>query len=453
MKKHIFTMVIILFLNLIGSNGVFASGDDDALAYDISSRISVQTFDGLYDTSQNIGIGEGAVIINLNSEADLELFRNLSTHGKLLLMNSVAQSHWGDYLGAKVCYVEVKYNLKSYAIATVKNGQSIDDLSLSYKQDGDPNFTIKSIVKDPTVSNNTTNNNESTQIKENIKRKTLDEMGVIIKNNTMIPAYSFIKSIGGILDVDTKTKAVSIQYKDIKIQGAINSKYVKVNGVASSYSVPLNMVNGKLMIPIELVKKSLKGSVAVSYISKDLKNEYKGNYISDVTVTLPQIEINIKINDLYEVYKDYLNKDLWIVPHNTLIYNSKGEIVNQTVKNLSKIKVLNIGRELETYIFVDFLYKNRTYKAKLKSGYFSYDFQTIDPKIKYNFTENVWYNIENNVVKLGMTKDMVYLSIGMYDRHRVENYADGTRDLWAYDYSGHTKYLYFINDVLQTISE
>ncbi|MEK6990481.1 hypothetical protein NST08_09575 [Paenibacillus sp. FSL K6-1566] len=133
----------------------------------------------------------------------------------------------------------------------------------------------------------------------------------------------------------------------------------------------------------------------------------------------------------------------------------KHKYVYDKVKNLAQVKITKVERDTNygDWLNVYFVNKGKTYKANIKESDFRFVFYTVSPYKQYKYSQKHWNQIENMSISIGMTSDMVYLSWGLYDRHSKDTYSWGTTDMWVYEQSiGGDKYLYFVNDVLHSIS-
>lgn len=281
----------------------------------------------------------------------------------------------------------------------------------------------------------------------NITASKLKEEGVILKNNTMVPAAAVTKALDINFEMNNKTGQVSIWKGTMKVVAKKNSKYVKINGVATSYTAPVQLVEGKLMIPVQLLKDAFKIKVSADY---DLLHDY----LKNVTLQSETHKVTVPVNDLYESHHKYIGKTAWIFKHNMLINNAQGSIANG-VGNLAQVKITKIKRDgvLGNWLNVYFTHNGRTYYAELDAYDFESGFMTTSPYKQFNFPEKYWKKIRESVISTGMTTEMVYLSWGLYDRHYEDIYSWGTTDMWVYESSyGSDHYLYFYNGILENIS-
>ncbi|WMT39207.1 copper amine oxidase N-terminal domain-containing protein [Paenibacillus sp. D2_2] len=446
MKKFLITLVFILAICCSGFNGpVYAfSNEEQEIMSKLNSQVDVITIDGFDDTSGILKYNESSITLYFNKD-DLGLFKNLTNDAKKSFMNNLAQDHWGDYLGASICYVSVIYDGKLYAISKTTYGASYENIALDYFDQGSTNLV-------PWISpEEYSNNNETFTIPAKITVVKINENGVVINSNTLLPAADVIKALGGTVNLNTKTNDINFSYKDTKVQTKLNSKSAKINGVSTSYAGSFQIVSGKLMIPLQLIKDLFGASLNVEF--DDTSSGKK--YIKSVVISTDSKEVTVPVNDLYETYKKYYGKTVWLNTPTTLIDDLNGNSAHSKVQNLSSVTIKSITRDatLGDWLNVYFSYKGQTYRATLQRRNFPLAILTENPYKTYNFSQKNWDRIQKGGINIGMTSDMVFLSWGPYSRHSKDIYSWGTTDLWVYESSlGADRYLYFENDVLKSIS-
>ncbi|UNK20168.1 copper amine oxidase N-terminal domain-containing protein [Paenibacillus sp. N3/727] len=451
MKRIISFLVIIFTLCNFGAVHAQSNGDQEAIRKLIDSA-SIKTMDGFDDKTSGLMYDEGAIRITLKSQSDYDMFNGLSVDGKRKVMNTLAQSYWGDYLGVDVCYVLIVFNNKLYAIAETSYDAADSTITLQYFEQGSTDLTPwKNKSATP---NKSTNNQESNSVKKSktkVKSVTIKETGVIIKNNTMLPAAQVFNNLGGNVQLNSKANDIIMTYGSTTMKAKLNSRYVQINGTKISYSAPLQIINGKLMVPVQLIKNLFKADIKVEHDTYS----FNSKYIKSITVVTDSKKVTVPINDLYESYQKYFGKTAWIIKPQVIITDLSSNFVSEKVKNLAQIKIINVKRDstIGDWIDVYFIYKGKTYIANLKETSFQFGIYTVSPYKQYNFSQKYWNQIENMSISIGMTSDMVYLSWGLSDRHSKDTYSWGTTDIRVYErsYSG-DKYLYFFNNILQSIS-
>ncbi|WP_211749404.1 copper amine oxidase N-terminal domain-containing protein [Paenibacillus sp. Marseille-Q4541] len=279
---------------------------------------------------------------------------------------------------------------------------------------------------------------------------TIKDSGVILKNTSMVPIAPVLKNLGGTVQLNNKTKEIAFSYGNTKIKAKLDSRVIHINGVKSSYAVAPQIINGKLMVPIQLIKDLLKATIAVEQGTYD----YYSKYIKSITVTVKNKSVTIPINDLYESYQKYIGKSAWINVPFVVIEDLYGNNASDNIKNLAQVKITNVTRDdsFEDWINVHFFYKGKTYIAMLAYYNFDYGIHTVNPRSEYNFSQKAWELIGDMRISTGMTPEMVYLSWGPYNSNSKDVYNWGTSELWVYEGSSYDQYLYFFDDVLQSIS-
>lgn len=440
----VFALVLLNFSEL-----TYAESDEEASINRLINISTIETHDGMYDESYGLGLSEGAIYLKLDSQSDLDLFKLLSNEGKKKVLVGIAQANWGDYLGVDICYSSVIYNNKLYASSEVLYDSDFSNVKFQYYEQGITD--LKPWKNKTTTSKNTNTSNSNSELETSPnKNVSIKEIGVVLKNNTMVPAASVFKNFNASFQMDSKTKDIKIKYNNTTMVTKLNSKYAKINGVNTSYTVAPQIIEGKLMVPVQLIKDLFKAKVSVETDTYD----YNKKYIKSVTLSTSTVKVTVPINDLYETYKKYYDKTAWIHTPQLIISDLNGKFITN-IKNLSSVKITSISRDeyLGDWLNIQFVYKGKTYKANLQQYRFNIDFYFTSPYKDYNFSKKVWNKIENHEISIGMNEDMVYLSWGLYDRHLENNYSWGSTDLWVYEeYVGGDKYLYFSNGILESIS-
>lgn len=446
LKRFVGFLAFILFFCNFNYVANALTSDEQASITKLKDTISIETVDGMYDTTYGFDPTEGAIFLNIETDSDLKLFKYLSNDGKKKLMNDLAQSNWGEYLGVSVCYVTVVYSNKVYAFTEVQYDLDNANVSLDYFEQGSTNLTP---WKNSAVNSNSNSSSESVKVPANVKLVTLKDQGVITNNSTMLPAAAVFSALGGSVQLNNKSSDITITYGNTKIQTKLNSKYATIDGVSTSYSVPFQVINEKLMVPFQLIKDLFKENATVKYDTFDQK------YINAVVISTEHKKITVPVNDIYDTYKTYIGKKVWLNTPSMIIQDLNGNEAYSKVKNLSAVTIKNVTRsEISSdWLEVTFLYNGQTYVATFKSSYFKYDVLTQNPFKTYQFSKKNWEKIQNRSISIGMTKDMVYLSWGRYDRSSKDVYSWGTSELWVYEYTySSDKYLYFVNGVLESMS-
>ncbi|WP_176475620.1 copper amine oxidase N-terminal domain-containing protein [Paenibacillus sp. 7541] len=433
-----FLVVILLISSTLPVTTQASESEEGPTVGRLILNASVKTF-RQYSVAGSSGLdeSEGAIRITFK-EADFELFKGLSVDGKKSVMNTVAQNNWGDYLGVQVCYIVVIYNNKVYAVGATSNDAADSSISFEYYEQGSSNMEP---WKDKSINLTPPPNGKPVV-------KTIDDKGVIIKNNTMLPAVQVVKNMGGSVQFDSKTKNITLKYQKTTMQAKLDSKSVQINDAKRSYAVAPQIIDGKLMLPLKMAQDLFAAKITVD---KSQIGHPSSSYIDAVTLITDTTKLTVPVNDLYEAYIGYYGKTVWVHTAHTLISDLSGNYVN--IKNLAQVKLTKVERNIGDLIDAYFVYKGKTYKAPMVKSDFKYVFYTSNPYQQYKFSQKHWRQIEEHTISTGMTSDMVYLSWGWYDQNMKNTYSWGTTEFWVYERSyGGDKYLYFVNDVLQSIS-
>jgi hypothetical protein len=98
----------------------------------IQENVNKVVIDGMY--SNDIGLSSEEAVMNLNlaSEEDYQNFIELSHQGRVELVNSYVQDHWGDVLGVDHCYTFVKYKGNSIIGTAIQYEMENDEIRVYY---------------------------------------------------------------------------------------------------------------------------------------------------------------------------------------------------------------------------------------------------------------------------------------------------------------------------------
>lgn len=321
LKRVLILLVFIFVVSGTLSLSINASSiDEQETTTRIIESASIKTMDGVFDSSSGLESDEGAIIITLK-QAEYELFKALSVDGKKKVMNKLAQSNWGDYLGVSVCYILVIFNNEVYAVGETTYNTNDSSISLQTFEQGSSNLTpwknksTNDKPKDDHEKNKTNNSNPK------VKSISIKDTGVILKNNTMLPAAQVFKNLGGSVQLNNNTKDITFKIGNITIKSKLNSKYIQINNTKSSYAVAPQIIDGKLMVPVQLLKDLFKVTVTVN------KGEYgyDSTYIESVTLLSDTTKLTVPVNDLYESYKSYYGKTAWINTPQVIVKDLSGK--------------------------------------------------------------------------------------------------------------------------------
>lgn len=446
MKKLIGALVaVFMLINLAGvgvGTGHAASADEQKVIQSLINNGYVITLDGLTDEDFNLDVNEGAVVLSLDSQSDLNAFKALSQEGKKELLNELAQSNWVDYLGVDYCYAAVLYEDMMYAHAQITYEAQSSAIKIDVYDQGTTNA--------PEWMYEASGDLSGVEVPQENPAIAISESGVIIKSNTMVPAAAVFKALGGTVQFNSKTGDVSIKYGNIAIAGKLNSKYIQVNGTTSFYSIPIQSVNGKLMVPVALLKNSLKADVEIGYGA----SANNSKYIQGITITVGDKKLALTINDKYEAYQKYYGKTAWLITPEMFLTDLNGDdVFRNTVKNLAQVQITNVTRNAldGSWLDVTVIHKGRTYIAVVKESNFAKAIYMTTPYKKFNTTQANWNLITEEKIVASMTAQMVLLSWGTPTSTTKSTYSWGTTEMWVYEGEYNTDYLYFTNGVLKQI--
>lgn len=86
-------------------------------------------------------------------------------------------------------------------------------------------------------------------------------MPMIVADRVVMPVRAVVEAMGGTVGWDNDSRAVTIEYKDIKIEMVIDSTIMKVNGKEVEMDVAPMIANERTMLPIRPIAESLGGQV------------------------------------------------------------------------------------------------------------------------------------------------------------------------------------------------
>jgi hypothetical protein len=99
----------------------------------ISNNLQKVVLDGMENTYDNIDSTEAVMILQLATEQDFIQFMGLTHQGKIELINSYVQDHWGDIIGVDHCYISVKFEGDTYIQTLISYQDTNDNVVLYYQ--------------------------------------------------------------------------------------------------------------------------------------------------------------------------------------------------------------------------------------------------------------------------------------------------------------------------------
>ena len=170
------------------------------------------------------------------------------------------------------------------------------------------------------------------------------------------------------------------------------------------------------------------------------------------------------IADIDSARSRWLGKTLWYKGTELVTYDSQTDEFNSTkLKKYSPVKVINIIAGWYNFTPVRFILQansgaegftnvnlsgtNVSYILRDNSRFDKYFFEE-DPRVTYEWSNNVWSAIEDEKVFIGMTSQQAEMSWGKPDSINKTIVGSGTDEQWVYN-SG--SYLYFENGILTAI--
>lgn len=263
--------------------------------------------------------------------------------------------------------------------------------------------------------------------------------GQLIDNRSLVPLRSIFEELGATVKWEQDSKKITAVKGTQEIILTIGSKHTSVNGKQVIIDVPAQVRNGRTLVPLRFVSEALGATVGWD---NDLG-------IASIALGNKKIEVTIE-------------QDVWL--RNPILFkNNNGDFVSLT--NLTKGKIVRIKKHdlIDSWVSVTVEIYGQHYtrdnlekawiKGRLGAISSKYFFFT-SPYSWYNWSQNTWDDIKNQVVKIGMTSDMVWLSWGIpYDINKSTG-SWGVSEQWIYgsDILNRT-YLYFDNGILTAIQD
>lgn len=250
--------------------------------------------------------------------------------------------------------------------------------------------------------------------------------GKLIDERTMIPMRSIFEELGAQVTWDQNTSTITATKGNTKILLKIGSKDTKVNNKTVKLDVQPQVQKGVTLIPLRFVSEALGAQVEWN------------NTLQRAIISQGDKEIIVTIE-----------RAAWLMDS----FNIKDKNDNIVeLPNLAKVTIVEITDDelIDDWYTVRMIYKSKSYYTDLLYDFdINYKFHFENPYNKYNWSKDIWNDIEQGIISLGMTEDMVRLSWGIpYD---INEYVSvwGTSVQWIYGEDiAYRTYLYFDDGVL-----
>mgnify|MGYP001627377310 CR=1 FL=1 len=190
---------------------------------------------------------------------------------------------------------------------------------------------------------------------------------------------------------------------------------------------------------------------------------------SDVAGALADEKSSANRQKIFKDFNSLMGNKVWAQPnHSALIDQVDGSTKYVPLRNIEELTVYNVIAHEETGVgsninsYVQIFLKRSTgeivyakYSIKYGSSIFDLDWHTINPREIYkNWSSEIWKQIEQGQVNLGMTSSMVRLAIGSPSDINTTETRDGTRSQWVYkSFTGSLNFYYFNNGILEAIQD
>ena len=127
------------------------------------------------------------------------------------------------------------------------------------------------------------------------------------------------------------------------------------------------------------------------------------------------------------------------------LYNSR--II--TVFNINSKNLASNDNDLDSYFYT---FNSFDMKIGMPTIIKNGEYYSTDPHKWYKWSNSVWNYIRNGVYRIGMTKDMVIMSIGHPNEDNRSVYENEEDNQWVYG-DDNRQYLYFENGILTSFQE
>lgn len=197
------------------------------------------------------------------------------------------------------------------------------------------------------------------------------------------------------------------------------------------------------------------------------KVQFKVNDTGEVitaTAYSDQIDGIARLSDINEARKNWMNSTLWYKREKLFTYNENTDSLGEfKIKKYSPVKIINIVLGWDADAPVRFIAETEdgnigfisinlsgTNTPKILRNLSTFDdyFLSEDPRLKYNWPEDIWKYIEEGKVIIGMNRNQAKMSWGEPKKINKTTNGTVTREQWVYISNN---YLYFNNGSLTSI--
>ncbi|WP_258875149.1 copper amine oxidase N-terminal domain-containing protein [Paenibacillus sp. VMFN-D1] len=260
---------------------------------------------------------------------------------------------------------------------------------------------------------------------------------IVKDGRTLVPLRLISEGFGAVVDFNTKSQSIRIQYSNKTILMKIKNKNITIDGKTVAMDVPANIYNGSTYIPLRYIGEALNKKVV--YQKSTETQPYRLIIIRDVNTS------TIEESKLIRVYGlTYEGKNV--------IYSDKYLVV---IKENNKLRVSQ-----DFYTFDDFSYHVTNndkqlgdiwFKTEKSDFYLNYDFNTTQKFILYQVNGESISRVaaENVPIKsvktyLGNVYYLTQYQRGLLDADQTTNlkYATHNNGQWSSDYLGKPGFYY-----------
>lgn len=260
---------------------------------------------------------------------------------------------------------------------------------------------------------------------------------IVKDGRTLVPLRLISEGFGAVVDFNTKSQSIRIQYSNKTILMKIKNKNITKDGKTVAMDVPANIYNGSTYIPLRYIGEALNKKVV--YQKSTETQPYRLIIIRDVSTSTIEESKLIRIYGLTYEGKNVIYSDKYLV----------------VIKENNKLRVSN-----DFYTFDDFSYHvinndkqlgDIWFKTEKSDFYLNYDFNTTQKFILYQVNGESISRVaaENVPIKsvktyLGNVYYLTQYQRGLLDADQTTNlkYATHNNGQWSLDYLGKPGFYY-----------
>lgn len=260
---------------------------------------------------------------------------------------------------------------------------------------------------------------------------------IVKDGRTLVPLRLISEGFGAVVDFNTKSQSIRIQYSNKTILMKIKNKNITIDGKTVAMDVPANIYNGSTYIPLRYIGEALNKKVVYQKSTKT--QPYRLVIIRDVNTS------TIEESKLISIYGlTYEGKNV--------IYSDKYLVV---IKENNKLRVSNNFNDFDDFSYHvtnnDKQLGDIWFKTEKSDFYLNYDFNTTQKFILYQVNGESISRVAAEKVPIKSVKtylgNVYYLTQyqrGLLNADQTTNlkYATHNNGQWSSDYLGKPGFYY-----------